>query len=265
MLMDMCSKVFLSVMTTRAFSLLDKRGTRFQFCGTPEIGCRDGLFTLKALLNARHNHDLASYVGFVNLVKAYNTANHMLLIDILRKYGAPPKFVTAIETIYRNNTCVLKIENEIAEIPQTVGLHQGDNMAPVLFLFLMTAFAETLELVWKDHDIPILSVMAAADEHFEKEKICSHTPAMFRSKQLMAYGVLQCLYVDDGAFLFGTREDLRRGMELIYHHFARFGLEMHIRHGTSESKTECVFFPPPQFFQQLKQWHTAAHTIQQVF
>ncbi len=52
MLMNMCSKVFSSVMTTRAFSLLDKHGTRFQFGGTPEIGCRDGLFTLKALLNA---------------------------------------------------------------------------------------------------------------------------------------------------------------------------------------------------------------------
>ncbi len=120
--MDMCSKVFSSVMTTRAFSLLDKHGTRFQFGGTPETGCRDGLFTLKALLNARHNHHLASYVGFVDLVKAYDTANHVLLIDILCKYGVPPKFVTAIKTIYRNNTCVLKIENEIAEIPQTVGV-----------------------------------------------------------------------------------------------------------------------------------------------
>ena len=143
--MDMCSKVFSSVMTARAFSLLDKHGTRFQFGGTPEIRCRDGLFTLKALLNARHNHDLASYVGFVDLVKAYDMANHALLIDILCKYGAPPKFATTIETIYRNNTCVLKlkIENEITKIPQTVGVWQGDNMAPVLFLFLMTAFAET--------------------------------------------------------------------------------------------------------------------------
>ena len=39
MLMDMCSKVFSSVMTMRAFSLLDKHGMRFQFDGTPEIGC----------------------------------------------------------------------------------------------------------------------------------------------------------------------------------------------------------------------------------
>jgi hypothetical protein len=147
MLMDICSKIFSSVMTRRAFTLLDKHGTRFQFSGTPEIGCRDGLFTLKALLNARHNHDLALYVGFVDLVKAYDTANHTLLINILRKYGAPPKFVKAIKMIYQNNTCVLKIENKTAEIPQTVGVRQGDNMAPVLFLFLMTAFAETLEIV----------------------------------------------------------------------------------------------------------------------
>jgi hypothetical protein len=111
MLMDMCRKVFLSVMTTRAFSLLDKHGTRFQFGGTPEMECRDGLFMVKALLIARHNHDLASYVGFVDLVKAYDTANHVLLVDILCKYGAPPKFATAIKTIYRNITCVLKIEN----------------------------------------------------------------------------------------------------------------------------------------------------------
>jgi hypothetical protein len=52
MLMDMCSKVFSSMMTARAFTLLDKHGTQFQFGGTPGIGCRDGLFTLKALLDA---------------------------------------------------------------------------------------------------------------------------------------------------------------------------------------------------------------------
>jgi len=191
-------------------------------------------FTLKALLKARHNHDLASYVGFVDLVKAYDTANHVLLVDILPKYGAPPKFATAIENIYRNNTYVLKIENEITEISQTVGVWQGDNMAPVLFLFLMTAFAKTLEIVWKDQDIPIISVMTAADEHLAEGKICSHTPAMFRSKKLARYGILQCLYIDDSAFSFGTREDLQQGMELIYRHFARFGMEMHIGRGSSE-------------------------------
>ncbi len=52
---------------------------------------------------------------------------------------------------------------------------------------------------------------------------------MFTSKKLTAYKILQCLYVDDGAFPFGTREDLKKGMELVYHKFGRFGLEMHIK------------------------------------
>ena len=138
-------------------------------------------------------------------------------------------------------------------------------MAPVLFLFLMTAFAQTLELEWKKSGIPILSVMTAGDEHLADGKICSHTSKMAKSKKLIAYEILQCLYVDDGAFPFGTREDMQRGMELIYHHFARFGLEMHIGRGTSESKTECVFFPPPQFFQCLERTNTAATTIQRAF
>ncbi len=42
------------------------------------------------------------------------------------------------------------IEKEIVEIPQSVGMQQGDNMAPVLFLFLMIVFAETLETVWRE-------------------------------------------------------------------------------------------------------------------
>ena len=86
------------------------------------MGHRDGLFTLKALINAHRNHDLPSYIGFINLVKAYNTAYHTLLLRILEQYSAPPKFVAAIETIYRDNIAVLKIEKEVVEIPQTVGV-----------------------------------------------------------------------------------------------------------------------------------------------
>ena len=144
---------------------------------------------------------------------------------------------------------VLKIEKEVQEIPQEVGVRQGDNMAPVLFLFLMTAFAETLELEWKREKIEVVTAMIAADDDIGKGQLCSHTPKMFRSKILRAYEIFQCLYVDDGAFPFDTRESLSRGMTLVYRNFARFGLEMHIGSNGGKSKTECAFFPPPQFFQ----------------
>eukprot|EP00978_Attheya_sp_CCMP212_P009209 scaffold21733_cov53-Attheya_sp.AAC.4 len=52
------------------------------------------------------------------------------------------------------------------------------------------------------------------------------------------------LYVDDRAMLFDMREDpLEEGTQLLFSHFARFGLEMHIGVGNKKSKTECVHFP----------------------
>jgi hypothetical protein len=111
-------------MNGRAFRLLELHGTKFQFGGTPTIGCQDGLFTLKALLNAHKNHNLPSFVAFVNLFKAYDTANHSLLLKILER--------SAIKTVYTNLRVVLKIEKEVREIAQSVGVRQGDNMAPVL-------------------------------------------------------------------------------------------------------------------------------------
>ena len=47
MLMDVGSKIFSSIMNDRAFCLLELHGTRFQFDGTPTLGCQDELFTLK--------------------------------------------------------------------------------------------------------------------------------------------------------------------------------------------------------------------------
>jgi hypothetical protein len=40
---------------------------------------------------------------------------------------------------------------------------------------------------------------------------------------------------------------------------------MHIGRGSSESKTECVFFPPPQFFQRPERSNDTASIIQHTF
>ena len=52
--------------------------------------------------------------------------------------------------MYTDLVVVLKIGKSIAEIPQEVGVRQGNNMAFMLFLFLMSAFAEPLDAIWEE-------------------------------------------------------------------------------------------------------------------
>ena len=82
-------------------------------------------------------------------------------------------------------------------------------------------------------------------------KVRGHSPKEYLSRDLTAIEIFQCLYVDDGAFIFSTRDNLIRGIGLVHHHFTQLGLEMHIGRGTTSSKTECVFFPPPRFFNSM--------------
>ncbi len=247
MLMDVCSKIFSSVMNGRAFHLLENHGTEFQFGSTPGLGCQDCLFTLKTLINAHKNHHLPLFVAFVDLVKAYDTVNHDLLLHILEKYGAPPKFVASIHTMYTNLFVVLKIEKDFQEILQSVGVRQGNNIAPVLFLFLVSAAAKTLEVKWLETGIAVLKVVHLSDNELKSGCIRGHTPHMYNSTRLTAFEVFQLLYVDDGAFPFLDCNALIMGINLIYSHFPRFRLEIHIKWGEESSKTKCIFFPPPSF------------------
>jgi hypothetical protein len=131
---------------------------------------------------------------------------------------------------------------------QSVGVRQGDNMVPVLFLFLMSAAAETLKIEWEQAGIKVLTVAHSPNEDLATRCLRGCTPKMYNSCKLTAYEIFQLLYVNDSAFPFPTWSDLIKGLALVHSHLARFGLEVHIGRGSESSKTECVFFPPPQFF-----------------
>ena len=79
-------------------------------------------------------------------------------------------------------------------------------------------------------------------------KLTGHKKNKLEQGTLLALFCL--LYVDDGAFTFEDQDQLTRGLNLIYQHFAKFGLEMHIVKRKKASKTECVFFPPPGFLRR---------------
>ena len=74
---------------------------------------------------------------------AFDTAGHKIMVRVLDRY--PQKVSSAINRIYQDFIVFLKIENSTEQNVQEFGLIQWDNIAPVLFLFLMADFAEILE------------------------------------------------------------------------------------------------------------------------
>ena len=88
--------------------------------------------------------------------------------------------------------------------------------------------------------------------HSPQDKGClkGHKRKTFKGGTIFEF--FSVLYVDDGAFTFEDRAQMEKGVELIYSHFTKFGLEMHIGREGKTSKTECVFFPPPGFFSQIQ-------------
>jgi hypothetical protein len=122
------------------------------------------------------------------------------------------------------------------EIASTGGVKQGCTMAPILFLIYMQA---AIEVVNANADYRKLQYKTREDHLFAGRSIRTRKDVEF-------FEVSSSLFADDGAFLFGSREELQKGMDLVFRTFRRLGLTCHIGRGGLKSKTEAMFFPPPR-------------------
>jgi hypothetical protein len=81
-------------------------------------------------------------------VKAFDSVDRALMLDILRRYGVPEHLVNLIHLLHTDVTVRFAVGKVEAEISSTVGVKQGDTLAPILFLFVIQAAMETLEPVF---------------------------------------------------------------------------------------------------------------------
>ena len=68
---------------------------------------------------------------------------------------------------------------------QSVGVRQGNNMAPVLFLFLMSAFVKSLEVIWEENGLEMIDFKRPTEAEFDSGKgiIKSHKPSEYTSSK----------------------------------------------------------------------------------
>ena len=94
-----------------------------------------------------------------------------------------------------------------------VGVKQGDSIAPVLFLFIIMGFAETLEKEWIRNDLQMLQFRRHDNSPRSSGRIISHPRRTFSEGIL--FEIFCMLYVDDGAFTFPSRKELEIGSTVI--------------------------------------------------
>ena len=72
----------------------------------------------------------------------------------LARYGCPPNLFETITRMYKDSVVKLVIGEFETTIDFKVGVKQGDSVAPVLFLFIVMAFAEKLKRNGRSRESP---------------------------------------------------------------------------------------------------------------
>ena len=119
-------------------------------------------------------------------------------------------------------------------------------MAAILYFIIIIAFTETIEKEWVKEGLTMIQLKQKTNLPHDYSQLICHKRKLFTKGSLLH--IFYILYVDDGTFTFEDRTQLVKVLRLIYSHFGKFGLEMHISRGKKASKTEYIFFHPPGFF-----------------
>jgi len=251
MLLEAAAKVVSAIINARLQKLLAAVGRESQAGFTNGRGCPDSSFSLKNVLQSLREHGQESWVCFIDLVKAFDSIDRGALCDILLRYGAPPALVRVIEGLHKEVNVRMEMGEDFEEFTSSLGVLQGAAASPVLFLFVIAAWFETVE--WPDPPVVLRSydgvapgsAHSAFDRHGEN-KLKSFLAVRYVSRTLGApFSVREFLYADDAAVVWLTRKAMQAGMKEMVAHGARWGLEVHVAAAADKSsKTEFLVIPP---------------------
>jgi hypothetical protein len=94
-------------------------------------------------------------VFFVDLVKAYDTVNREMILygrysmEDTHALGVPESIIEVLKKLYTDVTVNLRVGEKLEQFLSTSGVKQGDNLAPVLFIFVIHAESNSPDKKWK--------------------------------------------------------------------------------------------------------------------
>ena len=144
-LLPIMSKLLSSIIAKRLDDLLQHQGLPEQSGFMSGRGTADANAALKITLQNLRNQNTETYVLFIDLVKAFDSVNREMMLQILRKFGIPVAMIAVIAKLYNDIKIQFTIGSSQATFQSTSGVKQGNNLAPILFLIVVQAAIQQLE------------------------------------------------------------------------------------------------------------------------
>ena len=130
-------------------------------------GCAEHIILLHGLLREARTRNRSIFVVFLDLAKAFDSVNHVLLFRGLRRQSCPEHFIEVVKELYDGaSTRISNGKSETTEIEIRSGVKQGCSLSPLLFNIVMDELVDELDprLGYRRQNASPISIMAFADD-----------------------------------------------------------------------------------------------------
>jgi hypothetical protein len=166
-----------------------------------------------------------------------------MLWKILTILGVPESMIKVLEKLYKDATINLRVAEKLEQFFSTSRVKQGDNLAPILFIFVIYAVSNSLDTKWN---------FTTSDFRWYPNTQAGSKPRghLRRTKHVnkgTKFSFFKSYKVGNTALILLSRRELAAASKLIVSHFRCCGLTIHTgsRRKSEDSKTEAIHFSRP--------------------
>jgi endonuclease/exonuclease/phosphatase family metal-dependent hydrolase len=133
-LLNIAYKLMEKIMLNRLLPNRDRNTRENQAGFRPGRGCIDQIFTLRQILELRHEFRQPTVVAFLDFTAAFDSVDRESIWSLLEGEGLPPKLKRMCAAMYAKTNCRIRAYGEDSqEFSTKTGVRQGGVLSPCLF------------------------------------------------------------------------------------------------------------------------------------
>ena len=235
-LLDVASKIFAKILLARFNKHVANVVLPESQCGfRADRSTADMIFVCRQLLEKSREQRVPLSIAYVDLQEAFDTVNREALLQVVKRFGCPPIFVSMLRALHTGTVATVVSGSSSSEpFPVTVGVKQGCVLAPVLFNVYLVAVSMLALGVERHNNAGGVSIRYRFDGGaFNLQRLKARTRVSHST-------VRDLQYADDAAIVCSSAEELQQELDIQNVAYARMGLRINPRktevmHGSVEA------------------------------